>query len=287
MVILRRSGCLAREPPGPRFKSGRPHHENTLFKLPGKAGGTYTLLIYVEKPLRVAIGRLGVFSFKQGFYAYVGSALNSLKARVERHVRKKGAKFWHIDFLLRREGVYILEVFFSFTKAKFECKVASMVKGEVVVRRFGSSDCKCPTHLFYLGNDFPTARLKVFKAFRRAGLNAQCREVCDNIIVVHSSLTLTPLEVEWLQSLKDIKYQVIRYSLNKPLKYTPFLTQCYMYSSLLVVDERIYDKLKGFLTRKGVLRVVVLGKNCLIKREDPEVLYVFPSVRHLLRVLWY
>ena len=108
--------------------------------------GTYVLLIKLEKPKRIRIGSLGFVSFRKGYYAYVGSGLNSLEKRIERHFSRNKKKFWHIDYFLewaKPEGVIYFE------SGKMEYEVAGKLREEFeCVRNFGCSDCKCESHLF-------------------------------------------------------------------------------------------------------------------------------------------
>ncbi|MEX0568189.1 MAG: DUF123 domain-containing protein [Candidatus Njordarchaeota archaeon] len=112
--------------------------------------GTYILIIFLDKNKSIVIGKLGKIYFSQGLYAYVGSAYGSggIRARVWRHIRKYNKhKFWHIDYLLEHadiERVIIIE------NKKIECYLAqAMLKyGFEYVPNFGSSDCKCESHLF-------------------------------------------------------------------------------------------------------------------------------------------
>lgn len=115
------------------------------------AGGIYVLLIEVRGEL--SIGALGRQKF-DGLYAYVGSAQGpgGFK-RVARHCRvasgRAPARRWHIDRLLqhgRLEAVFIRET----ADPGAECALAAEL-GEILppaVPGFGSSDCRCPTHLF-------------------------------------------------------------------------------------------------------------------------------------------
>ncbi|MGE5336851.1 MAG: DUF123 domain-containing protein, partial [Gemmatimonadota bacterium] len=61
---------------------------------------SYQLLIEIARPLRCAIGRLGVFDFPAGRYLYTGSARRNLDARIARHLRGIKRLHWHIDYLL-------------------------------------------------------------------------------------------------------------------------------------------------------------------------------------------
>ena len=62
--------------------------------------GTYCLIIQLKKDSRIEIGKLGLLNFDKGYYVYVGSALNSLEARLERHLKTEKKLFWHVDYLL-------------------------------------------------------------------------------------------------------------------------------------------------------------------------------------------
>ena len=49
--------------------------------------GCYCLIIEVDEDKTIQIGKkLGKIQFKKGFYVYVGSAMNSLYARINRHL---------------------------------------------------------------------------------------------------------------------------------------------------------------------------------------------------------
>jgi len=113
--------------------------------------GTYVLLAEVSKPIKVRTGALGVLEFGKGFYAYVGSGMNSLEKRIGRHFLAKKTKHWHIDYFL--EKAKSLAVFYAETGRKEECgvsaRLAEKFKG---VRGFGCSDCGCASHLYYSEN---------------------------------------------------------------------------------------------------------------------------------------
>ena len=48
--------------------------------------GNYCLLIHMKKDSKIKIGAKGFIFFKKGYYVYVGSALNTLSKRIERHL---------------------------------------------------------------------------------------------------------------------------------------------------------------------------------------------------------
>jgi len=74
-----------------------------------KDRGSYLLVLKIEKEKLIEIGRLGKFWFQKGYYIYVGSAMNSLRARIERH-RQKRKKSTGTSIILPRN----LTVFFPF-----------------------------------------------------------------------------------------------------------------------------------------------------------------------------
>jgi len=96
----------------------------------------------------IKVGKLGIIDFHPGFYAYVGSAQNNLEKRIERHLRVKKKIYWHIDYLL--EKAEILNVFQVESIQKLECIIAEKLSKQFQsVPKFGSSDCRCMSHLFY------------------------------------------------------------------------------------------------------------------------------------------
>lgn len=111
--------------------------------------GSYILIIHNEKNQKIEIGNLGRIEFKKGYYCYVGSALQYLSKRVERHKRKIKKLHWHIDYLLNKTKIFKSVEIRS--PEKLECEIAKSLKAisEGSVKNFGSSDCSCETHLFY------------------------------------------------------------------------------------------------------------------------------------------
>ncbi|MBC7128305.1 MAG: GIY-YIG nuclease family protein [Thermoplasmatales archaeon] len=108
--------------------------------------GCYILLIEIEKDKKIKIGKRGIY-FKRGYYAYVGSAMNSIEKRLERHLRMEKRKRWHIDYLLEKGK--IKKIFYKESKFKEECDIARKFDSFEFIPKFGSSDCQCKSHLFY------------------------------------------------------------------------------------------------------------------------------------------
>jgi Uri superfamily endonuclease len=130
--------------------------------------GTYNLLIKVPKNIEVRTGKLGKINFNRGFYAYVGSALNGLEKRIERHLRKEKKLRWHIDYLL--ENAEIAEVIYAETDSRTECNIAGKLNENLEsVKKFGCSDCKCKSHLFHC-RDFDNLKDLILISFKENGL---------------------------------------------------------------------------------------------------------------------
>ncbi|MHC1567329.1 MAG: GIY-YIG nuclease family protein [Candidatus Syntropharchaeia archaeon] len=128
--------------------------------------GTYVLLIKApEKEIRV--GKLGIIRFKSGFYAYVGSALNGIEARIKRHLSNEKKIHWHIDYLLTISRIET--VFYAETAQRMECDIAESLSDLESVREFGCSDCTCESHLFFSPEKNYLER-RISDAFERCGL---------------------------------------------------------------------------------------------------------------------
>lgn len=114
-------------------------------------GGVYNLIIKLSKNKEIKIGRLGAFIFPKGFYVYTGSAQNGLEKRIDRHFLNWKKLHWHIDYFL--SYAKIVKVLKHVGDRNAECKLSRMIGrydgADVIVNKFGSSDCDCATHLYY------------------------------------------------------------------------------------------------------------------------------------------
>jgi Uri superfamily endonuclease len=114
-----------------------------------RAPGTYLLLLRLDAPARLTIGRLGVVTLAAGWYVYVGSALGGLGARLRRHARLEKRHHWHVDTL--RAACDLVAIAARIGPGRVECLTAARVAGlpgaSLPVPRFGSSDCRCHSHL--------------------------------------------------------------------------------------------------------------------------------------------
>jgi len=121
--------------------------------------GTYFLVIYVQKNSFINIGALGLIEFQEGYYIYVGSAMGNkgsttLINRVKRHVDSSNKKkmHWHIDYLLDCKYSYISKIFLFPSTERLECVLSNELRDscDKYIKNFGSSDCNCDSHLFYI-----------------------------------------------------------------------------------------------------------------------------------------
>jgi Uri superfamily endonuclease len=121
--------------------------------------GTYVLVLLMQEEAVLGIGRLGTFAFPPGYYCYLGSARGpgGLQSRVARHLRSRKTPHWHIDHLLRHAR--IVQVWQTTSSARLECvwsrALLALPGAKVCAPGFGSSDCRCQTHLVHISP--PTA----------------------------------------------------------------------------------------------------------------------------------
>ena len=128
--------------------------------------GLYFLVLKLKAKQSLSAGKLKKTEFKPGIYLYIGSARNGLLGRIARHLRKEKKIFWHIDYFLQKaqiEEVWVNRNFFNECQTLHEAK--NLLKNSSFpLRKFGSSDCRCPSHLIYLPEnevDFQSLREKL------------------------------------------------------------------------------------------------------------------------------
>ena len=115
--------------------------------------GTYVLVFNLESDYRLTVGKLGRFAFPAGWYAYVGSAFGpgGLAARLGHHLHIARHPHWHMDYL--RSHGRITEIWYghgpAFDEHRWTEVLRWMAGTRAVTPGFGSSDCRCETHLIY------------------------------------------------------------------------------------------------------------------------------------------
>ena len=120
--------------------------------------GSYILVLFLSKKVKIEIGALGALPFSKGYYLYVGSAManigsTTLENRVKRHLTDSANKkiHWHIDYLLNEEFFLITKLYIVPSLMRLECVIARDIKeiSDSFIKNFGSTDCSCKSHLFY------------------------------------------------------------------------------------------------------------------------------------------
>ena len=102
----------------------------------------------LPKAQTMTVGSLSDVYFPQGYYAYVGSALSGIESRLSRHFSQNKKSHWHIDYLLKNAS--ITGIIIGETNGKAECAIAQELSSRFAsIPGFGSSDCHCPSHLFF------------------------------------------------------------------------------------------------------------------------------------------
>jgi len=115
--------------------------------------GTYTLLLHVDNPRTVAVGRLGTAVLLPGWLLYVGSAFGSggLAARIGHHLRPTPKPHWHVDYL--RAALPLEEIWLCASPLPLEHRFAAALHrapgSSIPLPRCGASDCRCAAHLFH------------------------------------------------------------------------------------------------------------------------------------------
>jgi Uri superfamily endonuclease len=136
--------------------------------------GTYVLIIENHVDTEIEIGKIGCISFKEGFYAYAGSALAGVEQRIRRHLRDVGDNkklYWHIDYFLANPTVEVKEVVCAETEERKECEIAANLSFRLEsIARFGCTDCSCKSHLFF-STSLTELKEHVYNSFRMSGLD--------------------------------------------------------------------------------------------------------------------
>lgn len=116
--------------------------------------GTYALVLRCAKAAVVRAGGLGRLRLQPGFYVYLGSALGpgGVRARVAHHRKVSARPRWHIDYL--RAHLKLERVWYCYDTRRREHQWAEVMKtapgASPAMARFGASDCRCDTHLYFL-----------------------------------------------------------------------------------------------------------------------------------------
>lgn len=136
-----------------------------MTELPAEPG-SYALRLALERPVHLAIGRLGSFEFPAGAYLYLGSARGpgGLRARLRHHARLHERPHWHLDWL--RPYARLTDGWYAQSCADLECAwsqaIAALPGVKIPASGFGSADCRqgCPAHLLLLPREMPQSAIE-------------------------------------------------------------------------------------------------------------------------------
>ncbi len=115
--------------------------------------GSYLLGLKLSRPRMLKIGKLCKHRFPAGLYVYAGSAFGpgGIRARLGRHLRGDGRVRWHVDYLRAvARPVWVAWQVGERTEHDWSSRLLESGVGEVLVPGFGSSDCRCRSHLLRL-----------------------------------------------------------------------------------------------------------------------------------------
>lgn len=115
--------------------------------------GTYCLITRLKYKKDIKIGKKPSRRFPAGFYVYVGSAMNNMDKRIGRHLSHDKKFHWHIDRFL--EQAVIVQIVRLESSVRTECVISKEIErlsDNFIIPGFGSSDCRCNTHLHYFKN---------------------------------------------------------------------------------------------------------------------------------------
>jgi Uri superfamily endonuclease len=113
--------------------------------------GLYKLVIRLGRRQVIDVGHLGRFAFPSGYYIYTGSAKRGLESRIVRHLRREKRLRWHIDYLLGQARIVEVKRYHGsrYSECELSRRVRALPGSKIVAPGFGSSDCRCSTHLFH------------------------------------------------------------------------------------------------------------------------------------------
>lgn len=107
----------------------------------------YLLFLQLEESKTIEIGTLGKIEFEPGTYVYVGSAMNSVEKRLERHFSETKNKHWHIDYFTDETKPF--DYLIIPETSEYEEFFAERLEEHCEpVPEFGSSDSSQDSHLF-------------------------------------------------------------------------------------------------------------------------------------------
>ncbi|MBB6176809.1 Uri superfamily endonuclease [Anoxybacillus tengchongensis] len=110
----------------------------------------YAIFFTLHSHTTVQVGKLGTIVFPSGNYIYVGSAKRNIQSRIQRHLQVEKRKHWHIDYIRPYSEITHVQTYSSeLSECKRVQQLFEQYRGQWVAKKFGSSDCRCFSHLIY------------------------------------------------------------------------------------------------------------------------------------------
>lgn len=137
--------------------------------------GSYLLIVWVERKIRIKPGSLSRVELPRGCYVYVGSAKGpgGFEKRVSRHLKKIKKARWHVDYLTRVNRVRVEGVFYTLPEydESMLTRLLSSIGFRKVVKGFGTTDhLEDFSHLLFSGKSVGETVKRIRSAMKRRGL---------------------------------------------------------------------------------------------------------------------
>ena len=233
-------------------------------------GGIYCFLGKLLADEAMRIGSLGDIELEKGYYAYVGSAMKGLDARLDRHARLDKKVKWHIDHLTTKRSFIPMTAMYALTRLRrAEHSVAMGIEGQPI-EGFGCTDCECTSHLFYLGEGLTEARKTVERALSSVGLDHDFLEWAK-CVVLDLDGTLVDYGVARRAALLDMADRIGVNGSDFLEEYFSARNQLY---GLLPADPRKYSK-------ELVFELLSKGLNLHLDPTGLEEMYWMQIIEHL------
>jgi len=113
------------------------------------SAGAYLLFILINGNISLP-PRFGKLVMPKGCFVYAGNAngKGGIRARCRRHLRPKGIRHWHVDWLTSAAGEVRAAAFPGRTECELIGFLSDLSGASFPIPGFGSSDCRrCRSHL--------------------------------------------------------------------------------------------------------------------------------------------
>jgi len=111
---------------------------------------TYLTILFIPRRLSLKVGSLGELNLEKGYYLYIGSGGRNIYKRISRHFRLAKKRKWHIDYIT---NIYpAIDAFIVSGVDEYALSQYFYKKGLKFIPKFGATDKKSVSHLYYLNN---------------------------------------------------------------------------------------------------------------------------------------